>query len=147
MTIYLGADHGGFELKNQLKAWLIEQGRQVEDCGALAFDPADDYPDYAFAVAKKVAANPGSLGILSCRSGAGMVIAANKVSGIRAANAVSVQDTKFNRDHDDINVIAISGNWMQIEQAKEIVQVFLDTAFSQVERHVKRLAKIANFKN
>lgn len=143
MQIYLGADHRGFELKEKLKEWLKDHGYHVEDLGAHKIEPEDDYPDYAIAVAKKVAESPEeNRGVLLCGSGAGMAIAANKIRGIRAAVAWNEQSAGHARTDDDVNIIAIAADWTPPEQAREIVKTFLETPFSAEERHVRRLGKI-----
>lgn len=143
MKIYLGADHRGFDLKEKLKEWLKDHGYAVEDLGAYKLDPQDDYPDFAFAVAEKVAGSSGeSRGILICGSGAGMDIAANKIRGIRATVSWSVESAEHVRAHDDVNVISIAADWTPPETAREIVRAFLNTPFSGDVRHARRLKKI-----
>ena len=145
MQVYIGSDHGGFELKNYLKEWLVEQGYSVEDCGNTVLDPADDYPIYALSVAKAVASNPESRGILICRSGVGVTIAANKVQGVRASLATNVEEVRHAREHDDLNVLALSGDYISEDEAKEFVAAFLNTDFSQHERHIRRLQQITDY--
>lgn len=145
MKVYIGSDHGGFELKNYLKAWLVEQGHTVEDCGNTVLDPADDYPQYALAVAQKVVQDPESKGVLICRSGVGVSITANKVKGGRASLATSLEEVAHAREHDDLNILALSGDYMSKEEAKTYVTAFLETKFSQGERHVRRLKQISDY--
>lgn len=148
MNIFLGADHRGFELKEKLKEWLKDKGYAVEDMGAHQFDPADDYPDFAFAVAEKVSEDPaGSRGILMCGSGGGMDVVANKVRGVRATVSWSVESAKHIRAHDDMNVVSIAADWIPPDSAREIVKAFLETEFSGEERHVRRLKKIEEIEN
>lgn len=147
MKIYIGADHRGFAFKEILKAWLEGQGHTVVDCGNLAHDPNDDYPQYAFAVAEAVADDPSSKGLLVCGSGVGMTIAANKVKGIRASLATSAQEVEYARKHDDLNVLALSGDYMSEEDAQNFVLVFLNTSFSSEERYQRRLEQITYFEN
>lgn len=143
MKVFLGADHRGFELKEKLKEWLEDHGHAVEDLGAHALVPDDDYPDFAFAVAEKVTENAAEhRGILFCGSGAGMDIAANKIKGIRATVIWSKESAEQARSHDDVNVISIAADWTPPEQAGEIVRMFLETPFSGEERHTRRLEKI-----
>ncbi len=142
MKVYVGADHGGFELKNKLVAWLIEQKYDVVDCGNTKLDPLDDFPDFAFAVADGVAADPESRGIVLCRSAGGVTIAANKVRGIRCVTGVNPTDVAHNRGHDDANVLAIAGDYTNEHEAKELVKTFLTTEFHGEERFVRRLNKI-----
>lgn len=146
-TIFLGADHGGFELKQDLLQWLNSLGYQVEDCGAYELDPADDYPDVALMVAEQVAADETAeaKGIIICRSSAGVVMAANKVIGIRAVAALNPDLAKMSRQHNDSNVLGLGADVTDVAEAREIVSAFLETPFSQDERHVRRLAKIAAY--
>jgi ribose 5-phosphate isomerase B len=143
MTIYLGADHGGFALKEHLKALLSAEGHTVTDCGNTELVPDDDYPDFAFAVADRVSADPGARGILVCRSGGGMAVAANKVRGVRAATAFSPAEVAHDRRDDDINVLCLSADFVPAQEAPQYVSTFLTEPFSGGERYVRRLAKIA----
>lgn len=143
MKIYLGSDHGGFALKAQIKVYLDAQGYITEDCGNVKFDPADDFPIFAETVGKKVALQPLDRGILLCRSGAGVTIAVNKIDGIRAAIGIDPTEVKFNRQHDDINVLTISGDHTSFEQACQLINVFLTTEFTHEARHVRRLEEIS----
>jgi len=142
MKVFIGADHGGFELKKTLIAWLTEQKYEVVDCGATTFDPTDDFPDFAFAVADAVAKDSASRGILLCRSAGGMTIAANKVSGVRAVTGINLKELMQNRADDDANVLALAGDYTSEVEAKELVNIFLTTAFHAEERFVRRLKKI-----
>lgn len=145
--IYLGTDHAGFALKEQIKIWLSEWKLEFIDCGNTIFDANDDYPDFAFIVAENIAKNPGSKGILACQSATGMVIAANKVKGIRASSAFDERSAQHCRSHNDTNILALSGEWISEDEAKEILKVWLDTPFSNEERHKRRLSKIEQFEN
>lgn len=147
MKIYLGADHGGYELKEKAKSWLHDWGYQYEDLGAHRFDPADDYPHYAFAVAEKVAQEPEAVGVLLCRSGGGVTIAANKVKGVRAVPVNSEQEAIHAREHNNANVISLSGDWLGDEQAQVILKRYLVTSFTAEERHQRRLAQIAQYES
>jgi ribose 5-phosphate isomerase B len=143
MKLYLGADHGGFELKNKLVEFLKDQNYQLEDLGADSFQADDDYPDYAVKVARAVAKNPDeSLGILLCRSGGGMVIAANKVKGIRAVDCFNQVSAEHAKKDNDANVITLGADWLDFDQAKKIVKTFIKTEFSQAPRHIRRIKKI-----
>ena len=145
MKIYLGADHGGFELKEKVKIWLQRLNYQVEDCGAFSLDENDDYPDFAFEVARKVAkGGANERGILFCRSGGGMVIAANRLQQIRAVDAYDQRSAKHARTDNDANVISIGADWIDFVKVKEIIQVFLETEFDQQPRHIRRIKKISN---
>lgn len=152
--IYLGADHRGYELKEKIKQWLDELGYKYEDVGAHEYNKDDDYPDYATAVATTVALSlpalspsngsrsESSRGILVCGSGIGVAIAANKIKGIRAGTATSAEQVKASVNDEDLNVLAISADYTDESQAKEIVKTFLETKFSEEERYVRRVNKI-----
>ncbi|HEY4497205.1 MAG TPA: RpiB/LacA/LacB family sugar-phosphate isomerase [Candidatus Paceibacterota bacterium] len=143
MKIYLGADHRGFSLKEALKRALIRDGYGVEDVGAFVQDPNDDYPDFAYAVAQKVAKTPEeNRGVLICGSGMGMDVVANKVKGIRATVAYSKESAAHARTNDDINIITLAGDVLSFDEAVKITDVFLKTPFSNEERHLRRLEKI-----
>jgi ribose 5-phosphate isomerase B len=147
--VYLGSDHGGFELKENTKLWLTEWGFEFVDLGAIQLNPEDDFPKFALEAAKGVAnailQGQPALGILFCKSGAGMCIAANKIDGIRAASANSMLAVEHARDHDNINVLCLQGAWLEPAQARHLVLAFLNTPFSGSERHVRRLAQITDF--
>lgn len=149
--IYIGADHGGFELKENIKLWLAEMGYGVDDSGAHSFVAGDDYPDFAVLVAQQVANDISerkkSLGILSCRSGGGMVIVANKIKGIRAISVYDKKSAVHAKEHDNANIISISADWTSLDQAKEIILAFLNTNFSEDERHIRRINKIKELEN
>lgn len=154
ITIYLGADHGGFALKEQLKRWLLEWGYQVEDIGAHQFDEADDYPVFAFKVAEGVArsevqaaGDQQALGVLCCRSGGGMAVAANKVAGIRAIPVYSPKQAAHAVNDDHANVITLAGDWMSLEEAQATLKAFLDTTPSQEERHKRRVRAITAYES
>ena len=140
--IYLATDHGGFKLKEILKSWLTENNYEVEDMGVNTFDPNDDYPDFIIPLAQKVALESGSLGIISGRSGNGEAIVANKVRGIRAAVCLNEEMARKAKEHNDANIISLGSDFMDVEEAKKIVKVFLDTPFSGDERHIRRINKI-----
>ena len=142
--IYLGADHGGFALKEQLKTWLQDWEMAYTDLGAHALNPEDDYQDYAFAVAQAVGST-NDFGILACRSAAGVVIAANKVHGVRAVAPLTEEAAQHSREHNDANVLGLSGDWLDDATAKTIVHTWLTVPFSKADRHQRRLDKITAF--
>ena len=142
MTIYIGADHRGFALKEYVKNYLAGEGRAIEDCGDKVYDEGDDYPDYAKLVAERVANEAGAKGILLCGSGNGVVIAANKTCGIRAAVAMTTEQARSARSDEDANIIALAANYTNEEQAREIIEAFLSTPFLDAERHMRRIGKI-----
>jgi ribose 5-phosphate isomerase B len=130
-------------MKQELASWLSAQGHQVVDCGASELSPDDDYPDFAIPVARAVASGACERGIVVCGSGEGVTIAANKVKGIRAAALYSVDLARAAREHTDCHVGALSSDTTSIAAAKEIVETFLHTRFSNEDRHLRRIAKIS----
>jgi ribose 5-phosphate isomerase B len=138
--IAIASDHAGFEQKQQLAAWLEERGLEVQDLGP-ASDERVDYPDYAVLVAKAVAARNAAFGVLVCGTGIGMAIAANKLEGIRAANVTSPRFAALAREHNNANVIALSGRFVDLETNKQALAAFLSTPFGE-GRHAERVKKI-----
>jgi len=140
--IYLGADHGGYELKEEIKRHLQDQDIEFEDLGAYSKESVD-YPDYAFAVADRVAnGNQGDFGVLVCTTATGTCIAANKVKGIRGAVGYSEDVVQRARNDTDANVLCLGGGAMEHSEAIKGVDVFIKTPFSNVERHARRINKI-----
>jgi ribose 5-phosphate isomerase B len=145
-TIVIGADHGGFRLKQQLVELLRMSGYAVEDAGPEKLDPDDDYPGIAFAVGEAVAAAPEEkAGILVCRSGGGMTIAANKVPGVRAVTVTREDEVVHARTDNDANVISLPADWITQASAENLVRLFLETPFSEAERHARRIQQIAAY--
>ena len=136
----VGADHGGFELKETLKKHLLSRSLTVRDFGALTKDPADDYPDFAQPVAQAVAAGEAELGLLCCTSGVGIYIAANKIPGVRAGQAFHEKDAELMRRHNDVNVLCLAGD-TNPELAKKILDVYLAAKF-EGGRHERRVNKL-----
>ena len=145
MRVYLGSDHAGFELKAKLLDHLAGRGHDVVDCGAETFDPEDDYPSFCFTTGYRVVADPGSLGIVIGGSGNGEQIAANKVTGVRAALAWNDDTARLAREHNDANVISIGARNHAEDVAIRFVEIFLDTSFSGAERHSRRIAELAEY--
>jgi ribose 5-phosphate isomerase B len=141
-TIALGADHAGFQVKEALKAWLIEQGYQVVDYGTHSPESVD-YPDYAAEVAEAVADQKVERGVLVCGTGIGMAITANKVAGVRAALCSDLYTARASREHNDANVLALGGRLMGPEMALDILRMWLATDFAG-GRHRRRVDKIAD---
>src|SRR5688500_6698348 len=126
MRIEIGADHAGVALKEHVKQVLTSRGIEFDDVGTLTTDSVD-YPDFAEAVGRKVASGQYDRGILTCGSGIGMAIAANKVPGVRAASIIDEQSARLSREHNDINVLALGERITDINTARRIVELFLDT--------------------
>lgn len=139
--VYLGSDHGGFELKNALAAHLREQGWETEDLGCYSAESCD-YPDFAAAVGRAVAANEGTLGLLVCGTGIGMSLAANKIPGVRAAVCGDVYSAKMTRRHNDANILCLGARVTGPGLAEEIADAFFSSSF-EGGRHARRVAKIA----
>lgn len=142
MKVFIGADHRGFKLKEDLKLWLEKEGYDVVDCGNTAYDKEDDFPDFTFAVADRVADDKESFGVIICGSGGGATIAANKVPGIRCTMGVHVAEVKHNRGHNNINMLSLGADHTTEFIAKKLLTVFLETPFEGAERFVRRLVKI-----
>lgn len=140
LRIALASDHGGFEQKEQLKEWLISEGYDCNDFGCDSEDSVD-YPDFAKAAASCVAAGQADFGVLVCGTGIGMQIAANKVRGIRAANAITVPFAQLSREHNNANVLTLSGRFVDLDTNKQIITTFLTTEFAS-GRHERRVEKI-----
>jgi ribose 5-phosphate isomerase B len=145
MRVYLGSDHAGFELKAHLLGRLPELGHEPIDCGALRYDPEDDYPDYCIAAGERVVADAGSLAVLIGGSGNGEQISANKVRGVRAALVWSEETARLARLHNDANAAALGGRMHPVEEATRLVETFLSTPFSGDERHARRLRMVADY--
>ncbi len=131
MKIYIGADHAGFVLKEKLKPYLKRMKYQVIDVGNKKLDKNDDYPIFAARVAKKVAKDKNSFGVLICGSGQGVCIAANKVKGIRAALAEHMIDAEESRKDDNCNVVCLQGRFTTFDKSRKIVKTFLKTKFNK----------------
>jgi ribose 5-phosphate isomerase B len=138
--IVIASDHAGFKQKQQLTVWLREQGHEVCDLGP-ASEQRVDYPDYAEKVAEKIASGAATRGILVCGTGIGMAIAANKIRGIRAANVTDPCFAALAREHNDANVLTLSGRFVDLEANKRIIADFLNTPFGE-GRHAERVRKI-----
>jgi glycine hydroxymethyltransferase len=140
-AVAIGADHGGFEMKETLKKHLQQRGVTIADFGAQSKQPSDDYPDFAQAVGHSVANHRGQLGILICTSGIGMSITANKIPGIRAALVGDEQTASLTRQHNDANVLCLGAKNTSVENAKKIVDAFLSAKF-EGGRHERRVFKM-----
>ena len=140
-AIGIASDHGGFELKKQLIAFLSELGFQPKDFGPFELDPKDDYPDFGAPMSAAVSKGELPCGILLCRSGVGMGITANRFHGVRAVVAYSTKVAKASRDHNCSNVLVIPADYLDLEAIKEIITVWTSSPFSNDQRHINRLEK------
>lgn len=141
--LYIASDHGGYRLKEYLKQFLTKHSIAVEDVGAQNYDETDDFPRYAFSLAKKVAPDASHRGVLLCGSGQGVCIAANKVQGIRAASAWDTESAVAARRDDNTNILCLAGRMLTRKKAEEILMSWLFTGFSGLARHKRRLRQVA----
>mgnify|MGYP002559822730 CR=1 FL=1 len=141
MKISIASDHAGFEQKQALVGYLASKGHDVIDRGPDCDDRVD-YPDYAARVAHDVVDGMAERGVLVCGTGIGMAVAANKVDGIRAVNVINPQFAELSREHNDANMMALGAGFVGELLALEIVDTFLDTPFSNGERHKRRIEKL-----
>ncbi len=140
MRISIASDHAGFEQKQELAAYLTSCGHDVVDRGP-ASDDRVDYPDFAALVARDVADGSAEYGVLVCGTGIGMAVAANKIHGIRAVNVINTQFAELAREHNNANVVTLSGRFVDLDENKRILDTFLSTAFGG-GRHAGRVEKI-----
>jgi len=143
--IYLASDHAGFELKNKILEHLKDEDIETEDCGPYSFDAEDDYPDFIYPCAVKVASSPGSIGIILGMSGNGEAMVANKVKGIRAALYYGGHEdvVKLARQHNNANMLSFGAKFMSLEEVERAVDLFVETGF-EGGRHQRRIDKISH---
>jgi len=144
MIIYIASDHRGFVAKEALKKYLIESAYNVRDLGNDHYDENDDYPSFAIDVAKKVSADFDNKGILLCGSGVGMDIVANKFKGIRSSLCFSPDQAYAARQDDDVNILSLPAEYGDEDGLKKIVSTWLQTPFSNIEKHTRRLGEMRN---
>jgi len=142
MKIYLGTDHAGFELKEKMKTFLEVKGHEIVDCGAYEYDKDDDYPDFCGKAAEGVSSDPGSFGFVFGKSGTGEMIVANKIHGIRCGLAINEENVRLMREHNDANMLSFGSAFATVEQMKDLAILFIETPFSEEERHKRRIEKI-----
>jgi len=147
MRLGIATDHGGFGLKEELLVRLKEAGHEVVDFGAHSLESGDDYPDFVIPLARSVAAGKVDRGLAVCGSGVGASIAANKVHGARAALILDHFSARQGVEDDHMNIICLGGRVVGPETAWDLVQAFLAAGFSQAERHLRRLGKVAQVEN
>jgi len=142
--IYIGSDHAGFELKEKIKTYLEGLNYQVVDKGAFSFDPTDDYPDFIIPVAEAVVSEKNSLGVILGGSGQGEQISANKIDGVRAIEYYGgdLNIVILGREHNDANILSLGARFVTEDEAKDAVLLFINTSFSEEERHIRRLNEI-----
>jgi len=139
-NIVVASDHGGFKLKEDIKAYLVKKGYAVDDVGTYS-EESCDYPQYAYAAAKKVSDGKASRGIIVCKSGIGNSIVANKLAGVRAALCYNMTAVKLSRMHNDSNILVLGSRFTPAAQAKRMVGTWLSTEF-EGGRHIRRLQQI-----
>lgn len=144
MKIYIGSDHAGFELKEKLKTYMQSLNIEVVDKGAFSLDHEDDYPDFIIPVAEAVAQDGESLGIVLGGSGQGEQISANKIDGIRAIEFYggNLEVVKLGREHNNANILSLGARFVTEDEAKNAIILFMNTPFTNDERHVRRLNEI-----
>ncbi|MCH2311423.1 MAG: ribose 5-phosphate isomerase B [SAR202 cluster bacterium] len=142
MIVVIGADHGGFPLKDDLSKLISDLSHEVLDIGAHVIDPLDDYPDYAKSVAETVASGKAHKGIMLCGSGVGAAITANKIKNVRASVCHDTYSAHQGVEHDDMNVLCVGSRVIGIELAREIVITFIKANFVPEEKYIRRLNKI-----
>ena len=142
MRVAIGADHGGYALKDELKQFLQSLGHEMIDFGAHALDPADDFPDFTRPLAESVASGQADRGIMICGSGVGASVAANKVRGIRASVCHDTYSAHQGVEHDDMNVLCLGARIVGIELARELTGAFLSAEYVPEERFQRRLDKV-----
>jgi ribose 5-phosphate isomerase B len=142
MKVGIAADHGGFSLKESMKAWLTQQGHDVEDFGAALLNLSDDYPDFVVPLARAVAVGEVERGVAICGSGVGASIAASKIAGVRAALIVDTFSAHQGVEDDDMNLICLGGRVIGNKMAEELIATFLRAKFIGGERHRRRLDKV-----
>jgi len=145
MKIHLACDHAGFELKEKVAAHLKNNGHEIIDHGAKKYDALDDYPVFCFLAAQAAAKDPNSLAIVIGGSGNGEQIAANKIKGVRAALAWSIETAKLAREHNNANVMGLGGRMHSESVSLAIVDAFIGTNFSNDERHIRRINQISGY--
>lgn len=141
MKIAMGCDHGAFEYKEEIKKMLEAENYEIIDCGTYS-EASVDYPDYGKACAEKVVSGEADCGIVLCGTGIGISIAANKVKGIRCGLCTNTTMARLTREHNNANMLAMGQRTTGIEVCRDIVHAFLETPFSEGERHKQRIAKI-----
>jgi ribose 5-phosphate isomerase B len=151
MRVHLGSDHAGLELKDHLMSWLVDAGYEPVDHGPFVHDALDDYPAFCLRAAEGAAGDRAegldSLGVVIGGSGNGEQMAANKVEGIRCALVWSEETAALAREHNDANVVSVGGRMHPVEDMVRFVEVFLTTAFSGDERHVRRIGQLSTYES
>lgn len=143
MHVILGADHGGYQKKEEIKSWLLDKGFGVVDVGAMSIDLDDDYVDFAKEAIAKTVSDEDRI-VLFCRNGFGMMIAANRFTGVRCGLAFDKEAVARGRTDDDINCLSIPADYVDVELVKEMVMIFLSKEFAKDEKYARRIMKLDN---
>ena len=146
MKIVMGSDHAGFDLKEELKAFVLELGHEVNDVGTHSTDSVD-YPDYAEKVGVEIISGRADRGIMLCGSGIGASVAANKIPGVRAGNCEDYYSAHQGVEHDDMNVLVLGGRIIGGALAQDLVRAYLSAEYTKEERHARRLAKVRSIED
>ena len=144
MKVYLASDHAGFDLKQEIKNYLLSQNYIIEDCGDFTPTKDDDYPEFIAKAAEKISNDQDSKAIVFGKSGAGEEIVANKFKNVRAVIGFSKENVKLARKDNDANILALGSQFVNTEDAIELVKLFLETPFSNADRHKRRIEEISN---
>jgi len=144
MKIYLASDHAGFDLKEKIKSYLSSGEYAVEDCGDFTPSPDDDYPLFIAKAAEKVSKDESSKAIVFGKSGAGEEIVANKFENVRAVLGFSEDNVRLSRKDNDANMLSLGSEFIDFDKAIQLVKIFLETPFSNEERHKRRIKEIAD---
>lgn len=146
MKIVLASDHAGYELKNQVKEFLISEGFQVEDMGAHTYNKDDNYPEIMLPVAMRVLSDSNAKAIIFGKSGQGEAMIVNRFPGIRAIvyHGKNLEILRLGREHNDSNILSIGAGFVEFEEAKEAIRLWISTPFSNDERHIRRIEQMDN---
>jgi ribose 5-phosphate isomerase B len=147
MKVFLATDHAGFNLKEEIKQYLQSLNYQVEDCGAFSINPTEDYPLFISKAAKAIEQNPNSFAIIFGKSGAGEEIVANKFKNVRAVEGFSEENVRLSRIDNNANVLSLGSQFEDLDNAKKLVKLFLETPFSSEPRHARRINEIKNIED
>ena len=143
MKIIIASDHAGFETKKALTTLLSSRGYEIEDMGPYEYNKEDDYPDFVIPAMKTIQNSSDSLGIVICRNGIGVSMLANKFKDIRAALCFNKKQSQSSKEDDNANVLAIPSDYLSDEEIWDVVEAFLKTDFSNLDRHINRLKKVS----
>lgn len=143
MKIFLGADHGGYKLKEKIKVWLEKKGYEVEDEGAYEYNKRDDFVDFGKRVAEKIVSESEDVrGVVFCKNGVGMDVVSNRYKGVRCVLGFDKRQVRKAREDDDVNVLSLPAEYLSYKKGQRLIEAFLETKFKDKRRFVRRLEKI-----